>query len=184
VENASYNKRNEPVYSLRLRAGKRRTYFFDVRPTRSEDYYLTITESKKRFNEEGYDRHKIFLYKEDFNKFMDAIQKTVDHIKNDLLPDYDFDEFAREIDESNISINNNKTEPVEDVKTDTETSEEAETKAESETVEQVKAETTEETEVESTEPESEEKAESGDAAEEQTEETDENKKEEDAEKWD
>ena len=57
----------DSVYSKRIRAGKRRTYFFDVRTTRGNDYYLTITESRKRFNDDGYDRHKIFLYKEDFN---------------------------------------------------------------------------------------------------------------------
>jgi spore maturation protein CgeB len=59
------DKRMESVYSKRIRAGKRRTYFFDVRATRSNDYYLTITESRKKFNEDGYDRHKIFLYKEE-----------------------------------------------------------------------------------------------------------------------
>ena len=64
------DKKMESVYSKRIRAGKRRTYFFDVRATRGNDYFLTITESRKRFNEDGYDRHKIFLYKEDFNKFI------------------------------------------------------------------------------------------------------------------
>ncbi len=79
------------VYSKKVRAGKRRTYFFDVRTTKGNDYYLTITESKKRFNEETYDRHKIFIYKEDFMKFIHALEETVDHIKTELLPDYDFD---------------------------------------------------------------------------------------------
>lgn len=95
-------KKGEPIYSIRLRAGKRRTYFFDVRPTRSDDFYLTITESKRKFNDDGYDRHKIFLYKEDFNKFVDALQKTLDHIKENLLPEYDFDEFTREITDDQI----------------------------------------------------------------------------------
>lgn len=95
-------KKGDPIYSIRLRAGKRRTYFFDVRPTRSDDFYVTITESKRRFNDDGYERHKIFLYKEDFNKFVDALQKTMDHIKDNLLPDYDFDEFAREITDDHI----------------------------------------------------------------------------------
>lgn len=90
---------------MRLRAGRRRTYFFDVRPTRSEDFYLTITESKKKFDSDGYDRHKIFLYKEDFNKFIDALEKAVDHIKTELLPDYDFDEFTREITDDQIQTN-------------------------------------------------------------------------------
>jgi hypothetical protein len=83
----------ESVYSKRIRAGKRRTYFFDVRATRSNDYYLTITESRKKFNEDGYDRHKIFLYKEDFNKFLKALTEAVDYVKTDLMPDFDFDAF-------------------------------------------------------------------------------------------
>jgi len=86
-------KRMESVYSKRIRAGKRRTYFFDVRATRSNDYYLTITESRKKFNEDGYDRHKIFLYKEDFNKFIKALNETVDYVKTDLMPDFDFDAY-------------------------------------------------------------------------------------------
>jgi hypothetical protein len=87
------DKRMESVYSKRIRAGKRRTYFFDVRATRSNDYYLTITESRKKFNEDGYDRHKIFLYKEDFNKFLKALTEAVDYVKTDLMPDFDFDAF-------------------------------------------------------------------------------------------
>jgi hypothetical protein len=86
-------KRMESVYSKRIRAGKRRTYFFDVRATRSNDYYLTITESRKKFNEDGYDRHKIFLYKEDFNKFIKALVEAVDYVKTDLMPDFNFDAF-------------------------------------------------------------------------------------------
>jgi hypothetical protein len=83
----------ESVYSARIRAGKRRTYFFDVRATRGNDYYLTITESRKRFNDDGYDRHKIFLYKEDFNKFIKGLTEAVDYVKTDLMPDFDFDAF-------------------------------------------------------------------------------------------
>src|SRR5215204_2697207 len=79
----------ESVYSKRIRAGKRRTYFFDVRATRGNDYYITITESRKKFNEDGYDRHKIFLYKEDFNKFLKALTEAVDYLK----PDFDFDAY-------------------------------------------------------------------------------------------
>lgn len=86
-------KRMESVYSKRIRAGKRRTYFFDVRATRGNDYYITITESRKKFNEDGYDRHKIFLYKEDFNKFLKALTEAVDYVKTDLMPDFDFDAF-------------------------------------------------------------------------------------------
>lgn len=86
-------KRMESVYSKRIRAGKRRTYFFDVRATRGNDYYITITESRKKFNEDGYDRHKIFLYKEDFNKFLKALTEAVDYVKTDLMPDFDFDAY-------------------------------------------------------------------------------------------
>lgn len=83
----------ESVYSIRVKAGKRRTYFFDVRETRGNDFYVTITESRKRFDSDGYDRHKIFLYKEDFNKFMKGLNETVDHVKTELMPDFDFDAF-------------------------------------------------------------------------------------------
>lgn len=106
--------RKEPVYSMKLKAGRKRTYFFDVRPTKSDDYYLTITESKKKFNEDRYERHKIFLYKEDFNKFMDVLNQSIDHCKNELMPEYNFDEFHREDDISEISqveeFENNKNE--------------------------------------------------------------------------
>lgn len=87
------DKRMESVYSKRIRAGKRRTYFFDVRTTKGNDYYLTITESRKRFNDDGYDRHKIFLYKEDFNKFIRALDDAITYVKTDLMPDFDFDAF-------------------------------------------------------------------------------------------
>jgi len=86
-------KKMDSIYSKRIRAGKRRTYFFDVRATRGNDYYLTITESRKRFNDNGYDRHKIFLYKEDFNKFLKALTEAVDHVKTQLMPDFDFDAY-------------------------------------------------------------------------------------------
>ena len=90
-------KSRDEIYSERVRAGKR-TYFFDVKSTRSNDYYLTITESKRRFKDDGfvYEKHKIFLYKEDFNKFMEALNDTVNHVKTELMPDVDFSEFDRE----------------------------------------------------------------------------------------
>ena len=99
MENGNFeqnDKKIESVYSTRIRAGKRRTYFFDVRATRGNDYFLTITESRKRFDNNGYDRHKIFLYKEDFNKFLKAITEAVDHVKTELMPDFDFDAFNHE----------------------------------------------------------------------------------------
>lgn len=71
------------LFSKSVRAGKR-TYFFDVKSTRGNDYYLTITESKKRFGEDGkffYEKHKIFLYKEDFEKFLDGLNEAVGNIR-------------------------------------------------------------------------------------------------------
>ena len=87
------DKKMDSVYSKRIKAGKRRTYFFDVRETRGNDFYLTITESRKRFDSDGYDRHKIFLYKEDFNKFVKGLNEAVDFVKTELMPDFDFDAF-------------------------------------------------------------------------------------------
>ncbi|MFT6850253.1 MAG: hypothetical protein ACJATA_001065 [Sphingobacteriales bacterium] len=78
---ADFDKRDQQeIFSKRVRAGKR-TYFFDVKTTRSEDFYLTITESKKRFSDDGYEKHKIFLYKEDFESFMETLNETVEFIK-------------------------------------------------------------------------------------------------------
>lgn len=74
---------HEEIYSKVVRAGKR-TYFFDVKATRRNDYYLTITESKKRFNRDGkffYEKHKLFLYKEDFDKFADSLKEVIDYIR-------------------------------------------------------------------------------------------------------
>lgn len=87
--------RFESVYSTKVRAGRRRTYFFDVRKTKGGDFYVTLTESTKKFNGEGYDRHKIFLYKEDFNRFMNALNDTIGHVKTELMPDYDYEQFER-----------------------------------------------------------------------------------------
>ena len=74
----------EEIFSKAVRAGKR-TYFFDVKVTKGNDYYLTITESKKRFSEDGkfsYEKHKLFLYKEDFEKFVEGLNETLTHIKS------------------------------------------------------------------------------------------------------
>jgi hypothetical protein len=92
-QNENNERKQESVYSKRIKAGKRRTYFFDVRETRGSDYYLTITESRKRFDSDGYDRHKIFVYKEDFNKFVKGLGEAVDYVKTELMPDFDFDAF-------------------------------------------------------------------------------------------
>lgn len=82
------------IYSKKIRAGKR-TYFFDVRSTRSSDYYLTITESR-RFQKDGefvFEKSKLFVYKEDLDKVVEALQDAVNHIKTELLPHVDFDQF-------------------------------------------------------------------------------------------
>lgn len=74
----------EEIFSKAVRAGKR-TYFFDVKATRRNDYYLTLTESKKRFNRDGrfyFEKHKIFLYKEDFDKFSEGLSEVIEFIKN------------------------------------------------------------------------------------------------------
>jgi single-stranded DNA-specific DHH superfamily exonuclease len=80
-ENGSYQK--DEIYSKSVRAGKR-TYFFDVKSTRGNDLYLTITESKRRYNDDGsfrYEKHKLFLYKEDFEKFQDGFSDALAKIK-------------------------------------------------------------------------------------------------------
>lgn len=78
---ADFDKQErEEVFSKRVRAGKR-TYFFDVKATRSNDYFLTITESKKRLEDGTFIKHKIFLYKEDFEKFSEGFNETVEYVK-------------------------------------------------------------------------------------------------------
>ena len=91
--NNQQERNNDSIFSKRLKAGKRRTYFFDVKTTGGNDYFLTITESKKRFNDNGYDRHKVFLYKEDFNKFLNALTETINYVKTELMPDFDFEDY-------------------------------------------------------------------------------------------
>ena len=76
------NNQREEVFSKAVRAGKR-TYFFDVKSTKANDFYLTITESKKRIGDDGnpfFEKHKIFLYREDFQKFLDGIQEAINHV--------------------------------------------------------------------------------------------------------
>lgn len=95
MENENFNQKSENVYSAKVRAGKRRTYFFDIRQTKGADYFLTLTESTKRFNGDGYERHKLFLYKEDINRFVEGLEEAVKFFKEELLPDYDFDEYTK-----------------------------------------------------------------------------------------
>ncbi len=78
------SKFKQEIHSKVIRAGKR-TYFFDVKSTRNEEYYLTITESKKKFENDGrfhFEKHKIFLYKEDFDKFADSLEEIIHYIRN------------------------------------------------------------------------------------------------------
>ena len=89
------SKFKQEIHSKVIRAGKR-TYFFDVKSTRNDEYYLTITESKKRFGENGkfsYEKHKIFLYREDFTKFIESLQEVVDFI-HDKQPEEEREEAA------------------------------------------------------------------------------------------
>jgi len=95
----------EDIYSQAVRAGKR-TYFFDVKATRGNDYYLTITESKRKYNDDGtfrYNKHKIFLYKEDFKKFSDALAHTITKIIE--LRSQQDDELASSISDSLTDVN-------------------------------------------------------------------------------
>ena len=93
----------EEIFSKRVKAGKR-TYFFDVKSTKSNDYYLTITESKRRMQGDTFvfEKHKIFLYKEDFGKFIEALQGAVDHVKNNLMPEVDFSQYDVEESETEL----------------------------------------------------------------------------------
>ncbi len=102
-----FNNERQDVYSERIRAGKR-AYFFDIKQTRNGDYYLVITESKREFSQEGkfnYKKSKVFLYKEDLNKFIEAFNRASTYIKEELLPDYDFTKFDRKaIEEKDTNI--------------------------------------------------------------------------------
>ncbi len=96
LENDS--KFREEIYSVAVRAGKR-TYFFDVKSTRRDEFYLTITESKKRFEQDGnfhFEKHKIFLYKEDFEKFIEGLQEVITFIDQNQQDEFvgggEFDE--------------------------------------------------------------------------------------------
>lgn len=100
MQEENYNRDSqEEIFSKRVRAGKR-TYFFDVKATRNNDYYVTITESKRsKFDDGNFVKMKIHLYKEDFNKFSDGLAETIGHVKTTLLPEYNFDEYDRQDDE-------------------------------------------------------------------------------------
>ncbi len=106
------NRRDEEIYGVKVRAGRKRTYFMDVKQTKQGDYFICITESKRRFDDSGYDRHKIYLYKEDFNKFQKGLDDVIGYVKTDLLPDYDFDEFSRDPEDANSSSSSSDISPM------------------------------------------------------------------------
>ncbi|MCS6821034.1 MAG: PUR family DNA/RNA-binding protein [Microscillaceae bacterium] len=87
------NRERNAVFSRRLKAG-RRTYFFDVKSTRSKDYYIALTESTKKYRSDGtygYEKHKIFLYREDFDRFTEVLQEAIEFVKSDLTPNIDLE---------------------------------------------------------------------------------------------
>ena len=90
---------NDKLKSFKLVAGNRRTYYIDIQKTKSDDYYLTMTESVKRNDGRGFDKHKIMLFKEDLTRFLENLTAAVEHIKTDLMPDYDFEYFAKKQEE-------------------------------------------------------------------------------------
>jgi hypothetical protein len=85
---------NDKIFSRKIRAGKR-TYFFDVKSTKNNDYFIAITESRRnqRDGEFYYEKSKLFVYKEDFDKVIEAMQETVNFVKSELMPDVDFNQF-------------------------------------------------------------------------------------------
>lgn len=111
VDNKDESKRSEEIsrqeiYSKSVRAGKR-TYFFDVKSTRNEEFYLTITESKKKYSDRGqfhYEKHKIFLYREDFDKFLEGLEDVVRYIR-DNQPEY----LADNQKNGEVTVEDNKT---------------------------------------------------------------------------
>jgi hypothetical protein len=116
----NYADRNpEDLYSKPVRAGKR-TYFFDVKTTKgNNDYYLTITESKRRQEQDGrytYDKHKIFLYKEDFDKFQEGLAEVVDYMRKNLLKEVPGPDGKPDTEEPSSAPETRKDDPFTDVK--------------------------------------------------------------------
>jgi len=114
------NRDIEEIFSKSVRAG-RRTYFFDVRSTRAEDYYMTVTESKRDFNEDGtpfYKKHKIYLYKEDFAKFKEALNEVSDYIIKEKGEEVitNSDVKKNDITENTVEIKKEKIEVKEEIK--------------------------------------------------------------------
>jgi hypothetical protein len=100
---------NEIVQTLKLVAGNRRTYYFDIRKSKAEEnFYLTISESIKRNDGRGFDKHKIMVFKEDLTRFAELLNLSVEKFKTDLMPTYDFEKFSnkqKEWEEANKNEN-------------------------------------------------------------------------------
>ena len=99
VQEQDNNHMNEIVKTHKIVAGSRRTYYIDIRKSKNEEFYITISESIKRNDGRGFDKHKIFLFKEDFNRFTEKINESVEYIKKDLMPNFDFDFFTKKQDD-------------------------------------------------------------------------------------
>lgn len=94
-----HHAEHNEAFSVKVKAGQRKSYFFDLKPTRSgEDFYLSITESNKLPENEGggHRKFRIRIYKEDINKFVNGLQEAVDYMKTELLPNYDFAAYSYE----------------------------------------------------------------------------------------
>ena len=106
MEDLGRQNRREELFSRAIRAGKR-TYFFDVKATRQDEKYLTITESKRRFsNEQGkffYEKHKLFLYREDFEKFVKGLTDSINFIETGEIPE-DYDDGESSSDKNNLDV--------------------------------------------------------------------------------
>ena len=88
------NRYEDNVQTIKVHAGNRRTYFFDIKKSKNEDYYITITENTKKLHSEFVEKHRIILYREDFNKFVQAMNNTVNSAK-ELMPHVDFEKYAQ-----------------------------------------------------------------------------------------
>jgi len=112
VESKDRDRDREEIFSRTVRAGKR-TYFFDVKATISDEFYLTITESKRRFNNEQgkffYEKHKLFLYKEDFEKFNNGLSDVIEFIQTGKAPDRPLSEVEEAEGPVNIEITDKHT---------------------------------------------------------------------------
>lgn len=118
MENTNDNRRDE-IFSKAVRAGKR-TYFFDVKATKGDDYYLTVTESKKRFSDDGkfsFEKHKLFLYKEDFEKFADGLKEAIDFIQAEKGV-YEGYQPNEESENTEVKVSNNDTSSFDDISFD------------------------------------------------------------------